>query len=199
MFNREKIETLISKAIPINIENIDTDQIIPARFLKSSKRENFGKNLFRDWRYTNQGDLKKTFILNNSKFSGKILLVGRNFGAGSSREHAAWALFDYGFRVVISSFFADIFKENALNNGLLTVEISVMYLKFLFKAISYKRQILFSVSLKRQVIKIEKSFFYDYFSIEKYKKTCLYRGEDDIDFLINLKDKIKNFEFKIHH
>lgn len=199
MSHIEKIEKLISKAIPINIENIDTDQIIPARFLKSSKREDFGKNLFRDWRYSNQGEIKKTFILNNSKFSGKILLVGRNFGSGSSREHAAWALFDYGFRVVISSFFADIFKENALNNGLLPIEISEVFLKYLFKIISYKRQILFYVCLKRQIIKIEKSFFYDYFSMEKYKKTCLFRGEDDIDFLINLKDKIKNFEFKIHH
>lgn len=199
MSHIEKIEKLISKVIPINIENIDTDQIIPARYLKFSKREDFGKNLFRDWRYTNQGNIKKSFILNNTKFYGKFLLVGRNFGSGSSREHAAWALFDYGFRVIISSFFADIFKENALNNGLLPIEISKVYLKYLFKTVSYNRQILFSVSLKRQVIKIEKSFFYEYFSIEKYKKTCLSRGEDDIDFLINLKDKIKNFEFKIHH
>lgn len=194
----EKIERLVSRAIPIPIENIDTDQIIPARFLKNSKRKNFGLNLFRDWRYTNNGHLKENFILNNSKYSGKILLVGRNFGSGSSREHAAWALFDYGFRVVISSFFADIFKENALNNGLLPVEISEVFLKKLFKTISYKRHILFSVSLERQIIKIEKSFFYDYFYMEKYKKTCLLKGQDDIDFLISLKYKIKTFEEKIH-
>lgn len=194
----EKIKRLISRAIPIPVENIDTDQIIPARFLKSSNRQDFGKNLFRDWRYNNKGNLKEDFILNNSKFSGKILLVGRNFGSGSSREHAAWALFDYGFRVVISSFFADIFKENALNNGLLPVEISEVYLKYLFKTISYKRHILFSIFLDRQVIKIDKSFFYDYFFMEKYKKTCLLKGEDDIDFLLSLKKNIKTFENKIY-
>lgn len=194
----EKIERLVSKVIPIPIENIDTDQIIPARFLKNSKRQNIGINLFRDWRYTNKGYLKKNFILNNSKYSGKILLVGRNFGSGSSREHAAWALFDYGFRVVISSFFADIFKENALNNGLLPVEISEVYLKYLFRTISYKRHILYSVYLDRQIIKIEKSFFYDYFSMQKYKKTCLLKGQDDIDFLISLKYKIITFENKIY-
>jgi 3-isopropylmalate/(R)-2-methylmalate dehydratase small subunit len=193
----ERIERLVSKAIPIAIENIDTDQIIPARFLKNSKRQDFGKNLFRDWRYTNNGHLKKN-ILNNTKFSGKILLVGRNFGSGSSREHAAWAIFDYGFRVVISSFFADIFKENALNNGLLPIEISEVYLKYLFKIISYKRSILFSVFLEKQILKIEKSFFYDYFSMEKYKKTCLLKGQDDIAFLISLKYKIKTFEIKIN-
>lgn len=195
----EKIERLVSRAIPIPIENIDTDQIIPARFLKNSKRKNLGLNLFRDWRYTNNGHLKENFILNNSKYSGKILLVGRNFGSGSSREHAAWALFDFGFRVVISSFFADIFKENALNNGLLPIEISEVFLKKLFKTISDKRHILFSVSLEKQIIKIEKSFFYDYFSMDKYKKTCLLKGQDDIDFLISLKYKIKTFEVKIHY
>jgi len=194
----EKIERLESRAIPLPIENIDTDQIIPARFLKSSKRQDFGKNLFRDWKYSNKGHIKENFILNNSRFSGQILLVGRNFGSGSSREHAAWALFDYGFRIVISSFFADIFKENALNNGLLPVEISERYLKYLFKTIFYNRHILFSVSLYRQIIKIEKSFFYDYFSMEKYKKTCVLIGQDDIDFLISLIYKIKTFEKKIH-
>ncbi|AGC66865.1 3-isopropylmalate dehydratase small subunit [Candidatus Uzinura diaspidicola str. ASNER] len=192
----EKIEILVSRAIPIAIENIDTDQIIPARFLKSSKRQGFGSNLFRDWRYTNQGLVKESFILNNPKFSGKILLVGRNFGSGSSREHAAWSLFDYGFRVVISSFFADIFKENALNNGLLPIEISEVYLQYLFKTISYNRHILYSVFLGRQIIKIDKSFFYDYFSMEKYKKTCLLKGQDDIDHLISLYKKIKTFEVK---
>lgn len=194
----EKIDILISRVIPIPIENIDTDQIIPSRFLKNSKRQDIGINLFRDWRYTNQGHIKKNFILNNSKYSGKILLVGRNFGSGSSREHAAWALFDYGFRVIISSFFADIFKENALNNGLLPVEISEIYLKYLFKTIYYKKEILFFVSLDKQILKIEKSFFYDYFSLEKYKKTCLLKGQDDIDFLISLIYKIKTFESKIH-
>lgn len=194
----EKIEILVSKVIPIAIENIDTDQIIPARFLKSSKRQDFGSNLFRDWRFTNKGHIKENFILNNPKYSGKILLVGRNFGSGSSREHAAWSLFDYGFRVVISSFFADIFKENALNNGLLPIEISEFYLQFLFKTISYNRKILCSIFLYRQIIKIERSFFYDYFYMEKYKKTCLLKGQDDIDFLISLKNKIKTFELKSH-
>lgn len=198
MVHLEKIKRLVSRAIPLPIKNIDTDQIIPARFLKSSKRQDFGKNLFRDWRYQNQGYIKEDFILNNSKYSGKILLVGRNFGSGSSREHAAWALFDYGFRVVISSVIADLFKENALNNGILPIEISEIYLKYLFKTISYKRHILFSVSLYRQIIKIEKSFFYDYFSMAKYKKTCLRKGQDDIDFLISLKYKIKNFEIKMN-
>lgn len=194
----EKIDILVSRVIPLAIENIDTDQIIPARFLKSSKRQDFGSNLFRDWRFTNKGHIKDNFILNNSKYSGKILLVGRNFGSGSSREHAAWSLFDYGFRVVISSFFADIFKENALNNGLLPIEISEIYLQYLFKTISYNRQILCSIFLERQIIKIEGSFFYDYFSMEKYKKNCLRNGQDDIDFLISLKNKIKTFEVKSH-
>lgn len=198
MYQIEKIERLVSRVIPLPIKNIDTDQIIPAQILKSSKRQDFVKNIFRDWRYQNQGYIKEDFILNNSKYSGKILLVGRNFGSGSSREHAVWSLFDYGFRVVISSFFADIFKENALNNGLLPIEISEMYLKYLFKTISYKRHILFSVSLYRQIIKIEKSFFYDYFSLEKYKKTCLRKGQDDIDFLISLIYKIKFFEIKMN-
>lgn len=195
----EKIEIFVSRAIPLSRENIDTDQIIPARFLKSSKRQDFGSNLFRDWRFTNKGFIKENFILNNPNYSGKILLVGRNFGSGSSREHAAWSLFDYGFRIVISSFFADIFKENALNNGLLTVEISEIYLQYLFKTISYNRHILYSISLDRQIIKIDKSFFYDYFSIEKYKKTCLLKGQNDIDFLISLKDKIKTFEVKSYY
>ncbi len=189
----EKFELLVSRAIPLPIENIDTDQIIPARFLKSSLRQDFGSNLFRDWRV-----IKENFILNNPKYSGKLLLVGRNFGSGSSREHAAWSLFDYGFRVIISSFFADIFKDNALNTGLLPVEISEKYLQYLFKTIYYNRNILYSVSLVKQFIKIDKSFFYDYFYLEKYKKICLLKGQDDIDFLINLKDKIKLFEVKSH-
>lgn len=195
----EKISILVSRAIPLSRENIDTDQIIPARFLKSSNRQDFGSYLFRDWRYTNKGFIKENFIMNNPNYSGKILLVGRNFGSGSSREHAAWSLFDYGFRVVISSFFADIFKENALNNGLLPVEISEVYLQYLFKTISYNRNILYFLSLDRQIIKIDKSFFYDYFSIEKYKKTCLLMGQNDIDFLISIKYKIKIFEIKSYY
>jgi 3-isopropylmalate/(R)-2-methylmalate dehydratase small subunit len=194
----EKIERLVSRAIPLPIKNIDTDQILPARFLKSSKRQDLVKNIFRDWRYKNQGYIKEDFILNNSKYSGKILLVGRNFGSGSSREHAVWAIFDYGFSVVISSFFADIFKDNALNNGLFPIEISELYLKYLFKTISYNRHILFSVHTERQIIKIEKSFFYDYFSMEKYKKTFLRKGQDYIDFLISLIYKIKSFEIKMN-
>lgn len=195
----EKMEILVSRAIPIFRENIDTDQIIPARFLKSSKRQDFGSKLFIDWRYTNKGLIKENFILNNPNFSGKVLIVGRNFGSGSSREHAAWSLFDYGFRIIISSFFADIFKENALNNGILPVEISEVYLQYLFKTISYNRKILYSVSLSRQIIKIDKSFFYDYFYIEPYKKSCRLKGQNDIDFLLSLKDKINTFEVKSYY
>ncbi|AGD97982.1 3-isopropylmalate/(R)-2-methylmalate dehydratase small subunit [Blattabacterium sp. (Blatta orientalis) str. Tarazona] len=192
----KKFTVIISKAIPLPVEDIDTDQIIPARFLKETKREEYGKNLFRDWRYSNDGSLKKDFILNNPLFSGKILLSGRNFGCGSSREHAAWALFDYGFQVVISSFFADIFKENALNNGLLTVEISEKFLKNLFDLVNKKPDTNIKVDLIEQLITIMETGISEKFSIHPYKKNCFINGYDDIDFLVSIKKDIENFRKK---
>ncbi|WP_185866550.1 3-isopropylmalate dehydratase small subunit [Blattabacterium cuenoti] len=192
----KKFTVITSKAIPLPVEDIDTDQIIPARFLKETKREECGKNLFRDWRYSNDGSLKKDFILNNPLFSGKILLSGRNFGCGSSREHAAWALFDYGFQVVISSFFADIFKENALNNGLLTVEISEKFLQNLFNLVNKKPETNIKVDLIEQLITIMEVGISEKFYIHPYKKNCFINGYDDIDFLVSIKNDIENFEKK---
>ncbi|ACX84168.1 3-isopropylmalate dehydratase, small subunit [Blattabacterium sp. (Periplaneta americana) str. BPLAN] len=192
----KKFTVITSKAVPLPVEDIDTDQIIPARFLKEAKREEYGKNLFRDWRYSNDGSLKKDFILNNPLFSGKILLSGRNFGCGSSREHAAWALFDYGFQVVISSFFADIFKENALNNGLLTVEISEKFLKNLFDLVNKKPDTNIKVDLIEQLITIMETGISEKFYIHPYKKNCFINGYDDIDFLVSIKKDIENFEKK---
>ncbi|WP_185854772.1 3-isopropylmalate dehydratase small subunit [Blattabacterium cuenoti] len=192
----KKFTVITSKAVPLPIEDIDTDQIIPARFLKETKREEYGKNLFRDWRYSNDGYLKKDFILNNPLFSGKILLSGRNFGCGSSREHAAWSLVDYGFQVVISSFFADIFKENALNNGLLTVEISEKFLKNLFDLVNKKPDTNIKVDLIEQLITIMETGISEKFYIHPYKKNCFINGYDDIDFLVSIKKDIENFEKK---
>ncbi|WP_185878404.1 3-isopropylmalate dehydratase small subunit [Blattabacterium cuenoti] len=192
----KKFTVITSKAVPLPVEDIDTDQIIPARFLKETKREEYGKNLFRDWRYSNDGSLKKDFILNNPLFSGKILLSGRNFGCGSSREHAAWALIDYGFQVVISSFFADIFKENALNNGLLTVEISEKFLKNLFDLVNKKPDTNIKVDLIEQLITIMGTGISEKFYIHPYKKNCFINGYDDIDFLVSIKKDIENFEKK---
>ena len=192
----EKFQRLISKAVPIPLENIDTDQIIPARFLKATTRENFGKNLFRDWRYIYDDQPKKDFVLNNSEYTGEILLTGRNFGCGSSREHAAWALFDHGFRVVISSFFADIFKGNALNNGLLPVEISQEFLGELFQKVKSYKDTLLDVDLEKETLQIVGTGRYESFNIDPYKKMCLLKGYDDIDFLISLKKKIESFERK---
>ncbi|AGW85848.1 3-isopropylmalate dehydratase small subunit [Blattabacterium sp. (Nauphoeta cinerea)] len=190
----KKFTTLISQVVPLSIEDIDTDQIIPARFLKEIKRETCGKNLFMDWRYKKDGSLNKNFILNNPNFHGKILLSGRNFGCGSSREHAAWALFYYGFRVIISSFFADIFKENALNNGLLIIEVSEFFLKKLFNAIEKNPNLQVKVNLINQKVTIiETGEFYKFY-IHPYKKNCFIHGYDDIDFLISIKDDIENFE-----
>lgn len=190
----KKFTILISQAVPLSIEDVDTDQIIPARFLKEIKREECGKNLFMDWRYKKNGSLNKNFILNNSNFNGKILLSGRNFGCGSSREHAVWAIFDYGFRVIISSFFADIFKENALNNGLLTVEVSEYFLKKLFNAVKKNPKIQIKVDLIDQKVTILKTGKFDKFYIHPYKKNCLINGYDDIDFLISIKDDVESFE-----
>ncbi|XOD68425.1 MAG: 3-isopropylmalate dehydratase small subunit [Flavobacteriales bacterium AspAUS03] len=188
----KRFTTLSSRAIPIPIENIDTDQIIPARFLKATTREGFGKNLFRDWRFENNDQPKKDFVLNDPNYSGQILVARRNFGCGSSREHAAWAILDYGFRVVVSSFFADIFKGNALNNGLLPVEVSEDFLQKLFQTIKQESSVLIQVDLERQTISIEGH--QEKFDIHSYKKTCLINGYDDLDFLVNLKDEIGRFE-----
>ncbi|WP_185869571.1 3-isopropylmalate dehydratase small subunit [Blattabacterium cuenoti] len=185
----KKFTILISQVVPISIEDIDTDQIIPARFLKKTKREEYGKNLFIDWRKIN-----KDFILNNPNFYGKILLTGRNFGCGSSREHAAWSIYDYGFRVVISSFFADIFKENAMNNGLLVVEVSNFFLQKLFNIVEKNPKTKIKVDLINQKVLIIKTKEFEKFNIHPYKKNCFLNGYDDIDFLVSLKKEVEIFE-----
>ena len=187
-----------SAAVPIDLENIDTDQIIPARFLKATTREGFGKNLFRDWRYENDDENKPVqgFALNNKIYNGKILIAGKNFGCGSSREHAAWAIKDYGFDVVVSSFFADIFKNNALNNFLLPVQISDEFLNKLFDAIKKDSNTEIEINLEQQYIKIVATGEQENFDINQYKKTCLLNGYDDIDYLLSMKTEIENFESK---
>jgi len=192
-----KFEQLTSTAVPLPAEDIDTDQIIPARFLKATTREGFGENLFRDWRYGRDGQPKGDFVLNNPVYKGEILVAGRNFGCGSSREHAAWALADYGFRVVVSSFFADIFKGNALNNGLLPVEVSPDFLNAAFQAIEKSPSTAFSVNLEAQTITIKDTGQSEQFEIGPYKKMCLLNGYDDIDYLLSIKDKIEIFESQI--
>ena len=187
----KKFETLTSNAVVLPIENIDTDQIIPARFLKATTREGFGDNLFRDWRYDGQNNEKEDFILNN--VSGEILVAGKNFGCGSSREHAAWALTDFGFRVVVSSFFADIFKGNALNNGLLPVQVSQQFLDKVI-ALSESTEVQLTVDLENQTISVVNSDLIESFEINEYKKYCLSKGYDDIDFLLSIKDKIEEYE-----
>lgn len=190
--SKEKFSTLKSAAVPVAIENIDTDQIIPARFLKATTREGFGEALFSDWRYDGEGK-PKDFTLNDKKYSGKILVGGKNFGCGSSREHAAWAIYDYGFRVVVSSFFADIFKNNALNNALLPVQVSDDFLKKIFAAIEKNPATQLTVDLQSQTISLEDGSS-EKFDINAYKKTCLANGYDDIDYLLSLTDEIKKFE-----
>ncbi len=190
----EKFITLQSTAVPLAIENIDTDQIIPARFLKATNREGFGDNVFRDWRYHKDGSKNDSFVLNNGKYAGKILVAGDNFGCGSSREHAAWALADYGFKVIVSSFFADIFKGNALNNGLLPVQVSAAFLKVLLSEITDNPNTVLKVDLVEQSISIEGTNFKEQFEIDAYKKTCMINGYDDIDFLLSKKDDIERFE-----
>jgi 3-isopropylmalate/(R)-2-methylmalate dehydratase small subunit len=188
------INIIKSTAVPLNIENVDTDQIIPARFLKATSREGFGKNLFRDWRYV-QDDEKKPrtdFILNDARYGGKILIAGKNFGCGSSREHAAWAIKDYGFDVVVSSFFADIFKSNALNNFLLPVTVSDSYLQQLFEIVENNPATVLEVNLENQTIRT--GSLVESFAINHYKKTCLLNGYDDIDYLLNSKAEIENYE-----
>ena len=195
----EKFTTLKSKAIPLNVANIDTDQIIPARFLKATDKKGFGDNVFKDWRYDESGDLKSDFPLNNPKYSGSILVAANNFGCGSSREHAAWALVGYGLKVIISSFFADIFKGNALNNGLLPIQVSETFLEKLFKVIESDANTILTVNLETQSLTVNDTGLSSNFDIDSYKKTCLINGYDDIDFLINQKEKIKAFELQKTH
>ena len=190
----EKFLTLKSRAVPLNVANIDTDQIIPARFLKATDKKGFGKNVFRDWRYDKDQNLKTDFPLNNPKYSGSILVAADNFGCGSSREHAAWALAGYGFKVIVSSFFADIFKGNSLNNGLLPVQVSETFLKTLFEIIKKDSNVSLTVNLEAQYLSVDIINLSTKFDIDPYKKTCLINGYDDIDYLISQKEKIETFE-----
>ena len=187
------LTTIQSRFVPINIENIDTDQIIPARFLKATTKDGFGKNLFRDWRYENDDELKTIahFPLNMSQFDGEILVAGKNFGCGSSREHAAWSILDYGFSVVVSSFFADIFRNNALNNGVLPVQVSDAFLQRIFLQDNNTE---LTVDLEKQTITINSTGEQEHFEINSYKKTCLLNGYDDIDYLLSIKKEIQQFE-----
>lgn len=190
----DKFTKLKSSAIPLSIENVDTDQIIPARFLKATSRDGFGENLFRDWRYHKDGSPNLDFVMNDTTYGGSVLVAGDNFGCGSSREHAAWAIQDYGFKVVVSSFFADIFKGNALNNGVLPVQVSPEYLKELFAQIKKDPKTQIEVDLENQKITILSTGSSSGFEINSYKKTCLINGYDDIDFLISNKTEIEAFE-----
>ncbi|MEO9477088.1 MAG: 3-isopropylmalate dehydratase small subunit [Cyclobacteriaceae bacterium] len=189
----DKFEILKSSGVPLPIENVDTDQIIPARFLKATKREGFGDNLFRDWRYNSDGSPKEDFILNNPIYSGKILVGGKNFGSGSSREHAAWAVYDYGFRCVISSFFADIFKGNCLNIGVLPVQVSAEFLDKIFKSIEADPNAQFEVNLPEQKVTILATGEQESFDINSYKKGNMLNGFDDIDYLQSMKGEIEQF------
>jgi len=189
----QSLQKIKSKFIPLRIENVDTDQIIPARFLKATTKEGFGKNLFRDWRYENDDESKpKTdFVLNQKQFSGEILVAAKNFGCGSSREHAAWSIQDYGFKVVVSSFFADIFKNNALNNGVLPVTVSDAFLQAIF---AEGADATLSIDLDKQAITIDSTGASESFEINAYKKTCMLNGYDDIDYLLSMKEEIEQFE-----
>ena len=192
----EKFKTHTSQAIPLNIANVDTDQIIPARFLKATDKKGFGDNVFRDWRFNKAGKAVSNFSLNNPLYSGSILIAGDNFGCGSSREHAAWALVGFGFKVIVSSFFADIFKGNALNNGLLPVQVSEGFLNALFAAIDTDASTLFDVNLEAQTISIKGTNLSESFEIDPYKKTCMINGYDDIDYLLSKKELIEAFELQ---
>ena len=189
----DKFIDLTSTAVPLPIENVDTDQIIPARFLKATERVGFGDNLFRDWRYDENNNIKESFVLNNKSYSGKILIAGKNFGSGSSREHAAWAIYDYGFRCVISSFFADIFRNNCLNIGVLPVQISPIFLEKMFQAVHEKPQTNINVNLKKQKVSIVDIELSENFEINEYKKNNMLNGFDDIDYLLEMKDTIIEF------
>ncbi|MFK5973165.1 MAG: 3-isopropylmalate dehydratase small subunit [Flavobacteriaceae bacterium] len=189
----DKFDILTSSAVPLSIENVDTDQIIPARFLKATERVGFGDNLFRDWRYNNDASPKSDFVLNNSLYGGKILVGGKNFGSGSSREHAAWAIYDYGFRCVVSSFFADIFRGNCLNIGVLPVQVSAEFSDKIFAAIAENPKTELEVNLNTQTITLIASGEQEFFEINEYKKNNLLNGFDDIDYLLNIKKEIKEF------
>ena len=192
----DSFKVLKSSAVPLPIENVDTDQIIPARFLKATERKGFGDNLFRDWRFNQDNSIKKDFVLNNPTYSGSILVGGNNFGSGSSREHAAWAIYDYGFRCVVSSFFADIFKNNCLNIGVLPVEVSQSFLNHIFEAIYNDAKTELKIDLPKQLISICDSKYSEKFKINSYKKENMINGYDDIDYLCSMKSKIKEFESK---
>jgi 3-isopropylmalate/(R)-2-methylmalate dehydratase small subunit len=189
-----KFEILETTCVPLPLENIDTDQIIPARFLSATSREGFGDNLFRDWRYKKTGDINEEFVLNDPKYSGKVLVAGKNFGSGSSREHAVWAIYDYGFRAVVSSFFADIFKNNSLNNGLLPIVVSDRFLQKLLDLIQKDPSTKVRIDLEKQTLTIMPAGDTVSFDVNPYKKECLLNGLDDIDFLLNMKDSIEKYE-----
>jgi 3-isopropylmalate/(R)-2-methylmalate dehydratase small subunit len=189
-----KFVKLTSTVVPLPVENIDTDQIIPARFLKATTREGFGENLFCDWRYDANGNKKEDFVLNNPTYAGEILVAGKNFGCGSSREHAAWAIQDHGFKVVISSFFADIFKGNALNNGLLPIQVSDAFLAKIFEAVARDPKTQLTIDLQEQVVELQTTLENESFEINAYKKSCLINGYDDIDFILNQKEAVTTFE-----
>ncbi|MDI9606460.1 MAG: 3-isopropylmalate dehydratase small subunit [Bacteroidota bacterium] len=190
----EKFTTITSTCVPLPIENVDTDQIIPARFLKATTREGFGNNLFADWRYDKAGNPKGDFVLNDPTYKGEVLVAGKNFGSGSSREHAAWAIGGYGFKVVVSSFFADIFRHNALNNGILLVAVSEKFLSELFASVKGNPKATVTVNLQEQTITNNETGKSEAFNINAYKKECLLNGLDDIDFLLSNKGKIEAFE-----
>jgi 3-isopropylmalate/(R)-2-methylmalate dehydratase small subunit len=192
----EKFTKIISNAIPLAIENIDTDQIIPARFLKATDKKGFGDNVFRDWRFDKNGNTNTAFSLNNSLYSGSILIAGDNFGCGSSREHAAWALVGYGFKVIVSSFFADIFKGNALNNGLLPLQVTPSFLAILMKTVQENPETKIEVDLENQKISLSDTNVHENFDIDPYKKTCMINGYDDIDYLLSKKEMIEAFEIQ---
>lgn len=191
--DNHKFTKIVSTAVPLNMENVDTDQIIPARFLKATTREGFGENLFRDWRYDTANNPKKDFILNNPKYNGEIFVAGKNFGCGSSREHAAWALVDYGFKAVICSFFADIFKGNALNNSLLPIVVSEEFLQNIFKLIEKNPKTVITVDLEKQTVTTEDNK-YQNFEINSYKKMCIINGYDDVEYLLSMQKKTEDFE-----
>lgn len=191
---RQKFTTLQSTVVPLPIENIDTDQIIPARFLKATTREGFGENLFRDWRFDNEGNPKAEFVMNSPRYRGEILVAGKNFGCGSSREHAAWAIDGAGFRAVVSSFFADIFRNNALNNGLLPVTVSEQMLVAIFRAAEVDPSMQLHIDLPMQTIEIVGTDFKESFEIAPYKKECLVNGYDDVDFLVSIRHEIEAYE-----
>ena len=193
----DKFNIINSSAVPLNIDNVDTDQIIPARYLKATERKGFGDNLFRDWRYDSNNEMIKDFPFNNKNYSGKILVAGKNFGCGSSREHAVWAIYDYGFRAVVSSFFADIFKNNCLNIGVLPVQISESFLSELFNEIEKDNDSLFEINLPNQSISIMSNGHSESFNISNYKKENMMNGFDDIDYLVDRKEDIITFANKI--